>query len=65
VLTQELLYSGRLWPYLQTLDKAGKAYVGQTLLLIMKIQELLTEKVYNIGPWTEEIAKDGVVIDPV
>ncbi len=34
------VYSGRLWPYPQTIDQAGKACQEQTLQLIMEICEL-------------------------
>jgi hypothetical protein len=39
-----VLHSGRLWPYLQTSDKAGEACQGQTLKLITKIRKLRTKK---------------------
>jgi hypothetical protein len=39
-LPRMVLHSGKLQPYLQTLDEAGMAYQGQTLQLIMKIRKL-------------------------
>ena len=45
-----MLHSGKLWPYLQTLDQAGKACQGQTHQLIKRIRKLRTKKFYNIGP---------------
>ncbi len=36
----KVLHSGKLWPYVQTLDKAGKACQVQTLHFIMSIRKL-------------------------
>jgi hypothetical protein len=38
--TQETLRSGRLWPYLQTLDNARKACQGQALYLTKNLRKL-------------------------
>ncbi len=41
----KVLHLGRLWPYPQTLDQAGKTCHGQTLQLMTKICKLRTKKV--------------------
>ncbi len=38
--TRKVLTLGKLWSHSQTLDLAGKACQGQTLLLITNIKEL-------------------------
>jgi hypothetical protein len=56
-----VLHLGRLWPHLQTLDKAGKSCQGQTLQLITKIHEFF----HDIGlrgflkgcPWSSHYFK--------
>jgi len=48
--SEEVLHSRvGSWPYLQTLDKAGKVCQGQTHKLITKNCQLRTKKSYNIG----------------
>ncbi len=45
-----MLYSGRLWPYLQTLDYGRKACHGRSSLLLTLIN-YSRKKIRNIGPW--------------
>ncbi len=40
---------GRLQPCSLTLEKAGKAYKGQTLWLFIKVVTYIRKKFYNIG----------------
>jgi len=40
-------HSARLWPYLQTIDQAGKACQGQMLILLRNYGRM---KFWNIGP---------------
>jgi len=46
----KVLLLGRIRPYQQTLELAGKASQEQTLWLIMKTCKLWTRKFYNIEP---------------
>ncbi len=48
--SRAVLHSGRLQPYMQTLDEAGKAWKGQTLELITKFVNYGGKKCYNIRP---------------
>ncbi len=45
-----MFYSGRLRPYLQTLDEAGKACQGETLKLNTETLKYARNKFYDTGP---------------
>ncbi len=54
-----MLHSGRLWPYSQTLDYAGKTSQGQThSSLLQKSVNYGRLKFYDTGPSTD-LLKEG------
>ncbi len=50
---------------LANIRQGWKSLPGTDTLAYHEDSRITDKKVYNIGPWTEEIAKDGVVIDTV
>ncbi len=54
--TCKVVHSGRLWPYPQSLDQAGKACQGQTPNTIAYYEKFVNygqKKFYNIGPMNQ------------
>ncbi len=49
-------------PYSQTLEWAGKAYLGDKLYLFMNICKLRTYEVYNILPQSDRYLKQPIFI---
>ncbi len=49
-MTWPMLHLSSIWPYLQTLDQAGKACQGQNIQLITHIDKVSRKKFYKLGP---------------
>ncbi len=56
---------GQALALLANIRQGWKSLRGANTFAYYEDSRITDKKAYNIGPWTEEIAKDGVVIDPV